>query len=360
MTNGNTYFLSDREPSPRPVQRPGLGRTLIAAGWALRVAGAVVGLVSFTVFKKSFYSDQLAVTHVSWWLRLLGAAVAFCAGVGVFFAGRLCIVRGKQHTSGVIGSFAPLAGTRYVLYLRPFSNDKSMSLLPTDITGGGANLENFFFISGLTHEESLVRRFGRLGRVIAIGSPGEPLPLPGAARAYLPIDDWRDTVSGLITGAHVVMLSAGPGPGTVWEFVEALRLLPPERLVLLAYCDAGAYDGFRTAVAAEYERRSRSEPGAPDTGRWPPLPALPDYPPPARPERPLWEVLVNGGRSRLRWDFELKGLVVFGPDWRATFIRFDPTTLRLPSVVTLSRLVKRQLQPVMARLTALPARGAVK
>ena len=61
--------------------------------------------------------------------------------------------------------------------------------------------------------------------------PGEPLPLPGAARAYLPIDDWRDTVSGLIAGAHVVMLSAGPGPGTVWEFIEALRLLPPERYI---------------------------------------------------------------------------------------------------------------------------------
>lgn len=95
-------------------------------------------------------------------------------------------------------------------------------------------------------------------------------------------------MSGLIAGAHVVMLSAGPGPGTVWEFVEALRLLPPERLVLLAY-GAGDHDRFRTAVAAEYARRSGTEPGAPDTGCWPPLPALPDYPPPTRPERPLWE-----------------------------------------------------------------------
>jgi hypothetical protein len=353
--SGNPYFLRDRELSPRGAQQTTRGRVLIAVGWTLRVAGTVLGLAGAVIFRAGFTSDQLpaGLTQALWWLRLLGSGVALFIGAWVFRAGRDFVVGGKQHTADIIDSFDGLRGTRYLLYLRPFSTDADMASLPSEIAGGGSD-ENVFFASGLTHEETLVRRFRNFGRVVAIGRPGENLPLPGAARAYLPLDDWQDTVSGLIEGAHVVMLSAGPGPGTVWEFTEALRVLPPTRLVLLAYCDRAAYDRFREAVAEEYARRSRTEPGAPGTGRWPPLPVLPDFPPPFRPERPRWEVWLNGGRSRLRWDFVLKGLVVFGPDWRGDFIRFDPTTLRLPNAVTLRRLVRRELRPVMDQLTRLP------
>ncbi|MEU8029197.1 hypothetical protein AB0C13_11240 [Streptomyces sp. NPDC049099] len=319
--------------------------------------GAAAGLLGFTAFRRSLGSDQWAsIPHVRWWLRLLGTVTAVFAGVVAFMTGRLAVVRGKQHLTDVVDSLERLPGTHYLLYLRPFSNDEVMSALPDDIQGGGANLQALFFISGLTHEESLVRRFRRFGRIIAIGRPGEELPLPGAARGYLPLHDWQSTVSRLIAGAHAVLLSAGPGPGTVWEFTEAVRLVPPTRLFLLAYCDAPTYDRFREAVAEEYERRSHAEPGAPGTGLWPPLPDLPDYPPPARPERPRWEVFLNGGRKRLRWDFTLKGLIVFGPGWEARFVRFDPTTLRLPSTWSLSRLVKRELQPVVDQLTALDPR----
>ncbi|MFI1867270.1 hypothetical protein [Streptomyces jumonjinensis] len=347
------------ELSPRGAQRTTRGHALITGGWALRVAGMAVGLAGFLVARASFYADQLAYLDtrpVFWWLRLLAGVAAFFAGLLVFWTGRRLIVRGKQHTADIIDSFDRLTGTRYVLYLRPFSTDPEMASLPIEVPGGNWG-ESAFFASGLTQEEALVRRFRRFGRVIGIGSLGEPLPLTGAVRAYLPVDDWKSTVTGLIGGAHVVLLSAGPGPGTVWEFTEALRVLPPTRLVLLAYCDPATYARFRTAVAEEYARRSGTEPGAPDTGRWPPLPALPDFPPLARPRRPLWETVLNGGRSRSRWDFHLKGLVAFGPTWRGTFIRFDPSTLRLPSIVSLNRLVTRQLKPVMVRLATLPARG---
>lgn len=352
--SGNPYFLRDRELSPRGAQRTARGRVLVCSGWTLRVAGTAVGLLSFFEFKERI-KDAIggSAGDAFLWLGLLGWAVAFMVGLAAFFVGRLLVVRGKQHTADLVVSCGSLAGTRYVLYLRPFSNDPEMASLNDDIQGGGANLENIFFVSGLTHEEALVRRFRRFGRVVAIGRPGENLPLPGATRAYLPLDDWQGTVSDLIAGAHVVLLSAGPGPGTVWEFTEAIRLLPPDRLVLLAYCDPDTYDRFRAAVAVEYGRRSRTEPGSPETGLWPPLPDLPDYPPPARPVRPRWQVLLNGGRKRLRWDFVLKGLIVFGPRWRATFIRFDPTTLKLPSAWSLHRLVKRELRPVQDQLGAL-------
>ncbi|WP_158692725.1 hypothetical protein [Streptomyces roseochromogenus] len=362
--SGSPFFQHDfnpdsqphENPSPGGAQRAVRGRVLVSAGWTLRIVGTASGFLGFTLFRQSVESDQWSsVPHVRWWLRLLGAVAVFFAGVAVFMIGRQTVVRGKQHIADVIESLDRLPGTRYLLYLRPFSHDALMSGLPDDIQGGG-NAQNFFLVSGLTYEESLVRRFRRFGRVIAIGQPDEALPLPGAARGYLPLNDWQSQVSRLIAGAHAVLLAAGPGPGTVWEFTEAVRLVPPTRLLLLAYCDAPTYDRFREAVAEEYDRRSHTEPGAPATGLWPPLPGLPDYPPPARPERPRWEVLLNGGKKRLRWDFTLKGLIVFRPDWAAKFIRFDPTTLRLSSTWTLSRLVRRELQPVMDQLTALDTR----
>ncbi|WP_327296954.1 MULTISPECIES: hypothetical protein [unclassified Streptomyces] len=334
------------------------GRRLVVAGWALRLAGAVLGITGWLVFQAGLNSDHLpGMLHPAWWLRGVGSLAAVGVALRVFGAGRRLVVQGKRYTADVIDSFDALAGTRYVLYLRPFSNDAVMAALDTDILGGGAGPANLFFLSGLTHEEKLVHRFGLFGRVIAVGRPGEHLPPIGAVRGQLPLDDWQSTVSSLIEGAQVVLMAAGLGPGTVWEFTEAVRLLrPATRLVVLVYCDAPAYERFREAVAVEYARRSRTEPQTAGTA-WPPLPALPDYPPPARPTRPRWEIWLNGGRKRLRWDFVLKGMVVFDPGWEATFTRFDPTALRMPSWFTLRRLVKRETGPIMEQLEALAPRN---
>ena len=343
--------------SSRTAGRWPRGRRLVAGGWALRLAGTVLGLTGWLLFRSEATSDHMAdMVHLLWWLYELGFLAVTAAGLAIFGAGRRLVVLGKRYRTDVVDSFDALAGTRYVLYLRPFSNDADMAALNTDVQGGGAQPPNLFFLSGLTHEEAMVRRFGRFGRVIAIGRPGELLPPVGATRGQLPLDDWQSTVSSLIGGAHMVLMSAGPGPGTVWEFTEAVRLLPPTRLVLLVYCDAAVYERFREAVAVEYARRSRTEPQAPGTP-WPPLPALPDYPAPARPRRPRWEVWLNGGRKRLRWDFVLKGVVVFDADWNAVFTRFDPTTLRMTSPLTLRRLVRRGFGPVLAELDTLASRN---
>jgi hypothetical protein len=261
----------------------------------------------------------------AWWLRAVCGVAPLITGLRVLsLSGRL-LRRGRHRCADVIDSFDSLHGTRYVLYLRPFANDVTMAAL--------------FFPSRLTQEEALVQRFARFGRVVAIGRPGELLPPVGAVRGQLPLDDWHGPVSRLIAGAHVVLMAAGPGPGTVWEFTEAVRLLEPTRLVLLIYCDAETYDRFRKAVASEHKRRSITEPEG-SGGPQPPLPLLPDYPGLARPER-------------RRWDFVLKGVIVFAPDWTASFTRFDATTRRLPAQLATSRLVGREFQPVIAQLDGL-------
>jgi hypothetical protein len=107
-------------------------------------------------------------------------------------------------------------------------------------------------------------------------------------------DDWQDTVRGLLRGAHAVLISAAPGPGTVWEFIQALRTVAPPRLVLLVYGNPADYDAFRTAAAREHAARSAGEPAA-----WPALPRLPDLPaPPADRRMPRLTRETSAGFAR--------------------------------------------------------------
>ncbi len=306
-------------------QRAVRGRALIGLAWAMGLLGAA--LLSS--------GSALLKTHLPLWSRLVVVAAAFLAG-GVFFGSSFHLFRrGKQHRARVITSFDELDGSSYLLYLRPFAIDPGMASRPPEAPG--ALFRSPFELPGLTVEQFLIRQFAPLGRVVAIGEPGERLPQLGADRGYVPVDDWQDTVSGLIRGAHAVLISAAPGPGTVWEFLQALHTVPPARLVLLVYGTPADYDAFRAAAAREYAVRSAADPAA-----WPPLPRLPDFPgPPTR-------------TKGLTWDFPLKGIVTFDDDWRASLTRFDPDVPRVRWVWTLRRLVRRELEPVLGPLSQLP------
>ncbi|NDZ82975.1 hypothetical protein G3I19_31515 [Streptomyces sp. SID10853] len=305
-------------------------------GWGVRLVGMGMLFSGAALLRALVREPSGEAGRLPLWSRLLILVAVVLGGALLLAVSFPLLVRSARHRSGTLGSFGGLPGERYVLYLRPFTIDPEMARPMPDAPG--AMMRSPFEIPGMTQEDFLVRQFRRAGRVVAVGRPGERLPLLGAERGYLPLDDWQGTVSAMIRGAHAVIMSAAPGPGTVWEFTEALRILPPSRLVLLVYCDQPDYEAFGEAVAREYAMRS----GAEGSGTWPPLPGLPPFPEPLP-------------RSKRRWDLRLKGFVSFGDDWRASFTRFDPIVPRLRTVWTLRRLVRRELEPVLAPLSRLPA-----
>lgn len=367
------------QPQARQAPR-GRARLLIAAGWAARLVGSGLALVGSAVTVGGFpivsfiRTPGLIGTYLTdpgWWLWELAGIVALGLGMGLFEAGRRVVVRGKQRAAAVIESFDGLAGSRYVLYLRPFSLDSGMaSLLPSAQGNPFATTDAKLLAPWLTYEEVLVRRFRRFGPVIAIGEPGQVLPLLGATRGYLAEADWQETVSTLIAGAHVVLLAVGPSPGAVWEYTEAVRVLDPARLVLLVDCDLPGYEVFRAAAAEEYARRfgvdastaadpsgagPGATPGTPPPA--PPLPALPDLPlPPERSQR--LRKMAARNNVRLGWGFGRMGLIVFDADRRATFVEFDPTQQLL--IPPLRQLTDRGFKPVRTRLDALSSRRELR
>ncbi|WP_194891411.1 hypothetical protein [Catenulispora pinisilvae] len=335
----------------RGKQDPVKGRWMIGVGWTLRIVGTCVGVTGYELLRQGYENGAdgaVDFTAAGTWLIKAAGFPIMMIGIWVFSQGLMLIARGKRHTVKIIGSFAKLIYARYVLYLRSFSEDKVMSV-PRSVFPWNTG-EAMFFTPWLTQEESLVRRFAGIGQVVAVGQPEEDLPLPGAARGYLPRDGWQGVVSGLIRSAHVVAMSAGTGPGTLWEYTEAVRVLDLRRLVLLVYCGPAGYDAFRAAVSAEYAERRAAEGGG-----WPALPNLPDFPPLSRP-RPTsrWKIMLRGGKDNSNWDFPLKGIVVFDGEKTPAFIRFDPTAAHSRRAWYPLRMVKRQFEPVLSELSALP------
>jgi hypothetical protein len=83
-----------------------------------------------------------------------------------------------------------------------------------------------------TAEEHLRDRLARVGEMVAIGRPGEPLPPIGVPRIYRDEEQWRAAVLDLMHRSRLTVLAYGTSPGLLWEVESALSHVPAERLLL--------------------------------------------------------------------------------------------------------------------------------
>jgi hypothetical protein len=190
-----------------------------------------------------------------------------------------------------------------VLYLRSFKDDETTSRL--------LNLS--------TEEQELATVMLEIGPFIAFGEPGEVSPEPGAARLYAEEEHWRSMVENLMSRARLVVARVGDTKSFWWEMLTAVRLVKPERLLLLMPEDKNVYEEFR--------RKAR--------GIFPcPL--------------PYYEFRPRGTYSRTHLSVE--GFLYFEPDWTPHLQKLKPPSLRqnywIPGVPTF----KTALRPVYERL----------
>jgi hypothetical protein len=280
--------------APLPAQRPLYGWLLRAVSWVLRTVGVVAALAGFGAWHAPGWT---------WKGILLGASF-----VGIVFTvtGLELSKYARRHLVPTAESPGSLALGAYVLYLRPFSLDASMDGLDSVFDNTPASA----FQSGRTHEERVARMFRKFGRLVTVGRPGEQLPQgSGARRVYIPPFGWEPIVADLISNARVVILGAGPGKGTVWEYVQVLRGGDPSRFIVLV-TDTARYQHFRqlaTAAANEALTELRARHGSSFE-----VPDLPDLPPPAKPK---WGATPSYFRA----------MVFFDADWEADLEFFRTT-----------------------------------
>jgi len=164
-------------------------------------------------------------------------------GVFAMIGGILVYFRGRQQTARAraAGPESPLTDSKPdVLYLRSFRADPSSSfkILQSGFT---------------TEEEQLADVLRPFGDLIAIGKPGEPLPIPGATRIYASDSEWKSVVLDRMRSAPLVVIRAGMGQGLLWEFGEATLALSPERvLILVLNITVKEYAAFADQVKANF------------------------------------------------------------------------------------------------------------
>ncbi|GAA3464722.1 hypothetical protein ACFFSW_05205 [Saccharothrix longispora] len=204
--------LVSRYVPHRPRWRRPVFLALTGVGYVLLVGGFLGGTLS------------LRVEGLPWGARswvLVGAVVAVALASPVLRHSRRRSARDAVRA-------LEADGRRPVLYLRAFVDDHTSAAVD-NVTVGLSG----FLLPVHSREEQLASVLRAFGPVIAVGRPGEPLPHLGAARFYLPPDDWRPGVLRLMELSRLVVLRLGPGEGLWWELERARATQPPDKLVLL-------------------------------------------------------------------------------------------------------------------------------
>jgi hypothetical protein len=190
-----------------------------------------------------------------------------------------------------------------VLYLRGFGDDPSAAVvdeLPGALSAGMLSIHS--------REEHLMGALGAFGPVVAVGRPGEPLPHLGAARFYLPGDDWQSGVLRLMEQSQLIVLRLGDGEGVWWEVDRARATQPPGKLVLLI---PGDRPDLTERLDAHLPIPAQVEKAYPLPGKW------------------------------------TSAVVVFGPDWTPNVVAVGPFPGERKTAASAVFYVARALQEAM-------------
>jgi hypothetical protein len=245
----------------------------------------------------------------------------------------------------------PKRGEAFVLYLRSFKEDpqrgagEGLRVQPALLDLSPLGVIYTLVASGKSAEECLVACFRDMKPVIAVGSPGERVPpAVGAHRVYLKKGSWKKQVSDLLSRARFVVLVADDTDGTLWEFVEVVRVVPPEKFLLVVPASEERYESFR-GKAADLLQRHASRVHRRDGRSWV-HPQLPVNPP------------IDSDRMTLALPHTMPfgGVISFSRDWRPEFtpLKVTPPVLGMGAV---GFTLWRTIRPVVER--ALDSEGVV-
>jgi hypothetical protein len=110
-----------------------------------------------------------------------------------------------------------------ILLLRSFGDDLS-PIRPRFTPGPYHATSNIEYPAQWTLEEVIEATLDSVGPVIAIGRPGESLPPAGAAREYVPEDEWQDRVAHLVQQSRWIVVLLGKTPGLAAEYCRLREL----------------------------------------------------------------------------------------------------------------------------------------
>jgi len=119
-----------------------------------------------------------------------------------------------------------------VVYIRSFKDDHVIIAATSRARKWYANI--FLWAASVSIEQELAFIMNRVGPVVAIGKPGEPLPELGAARLYVSDDEWQNRITEMMKQSRLVVIRGGTTANLWWEIDQARRVLPLRKLLIVS------------------------------------------------------------------------------------------------------------------------------
>jgi hypothetical protein len=121
-----------------PVQHRGVGWVLLVSSWIMRVVGGLIAGISVGESRSAYTTAHDTGYHGPPWIVLVLLAIIVGVPLGILLvgAGMQTGRYARRHLVRVITSVADLTPGSYVLYLRPFEQDRPASSIDS---GGGVS-----------------------------------------------------------------------------------------------------------------------------------------------------------------------------------------------------------------------------
>ncbi len=148
-------------------------------------------------------------------------------GLGRFFDqvqlfGFFLLVRARRYFQVSADAVLAVDKRPPVLFLRSFADDERQTLESSKRA-----------LLDFSLETRLANHFSRFGPFIAVGSPRETVPEPGAARIRLKPDEWQSRVLRWIGNARVIVMYSGKTRWVNWELRQLIDCRAVTRLILM-------------------------------------------------------------------------------------------------------------------------------
>ncbi len=234
--------VSHRTPRTTPGRRP-----LHSTPVSLLLKGIGCAILIFTYPLQCYLSSFLLPSQVT--VSVFGLAISLL----LYFASVFLIYYGYRLGLKPADSLLRRDKRPPVVYLRSFSDDGHFDFNPKGFVPFLLGIDVLDFLQKLvgplanfhplrlarlcfsttqdTAEEQLARFLRKRGPFIAIGRPGDAIAQGGAARAYVPDENWQDRVSEWIGRAQMIVLQPSETDSVFWEIETVLNRVPLERVL---------------------------------------------------------------------------------------------------------------------------------
>ena len=195
----------------------------------------ITGAVLFTIPLQAQRSMPMSFSTIIIFLAL--------GSIFVFIGGYINYRSRQYAAKNLAEKITSEHGEHDLLYLRPFTTDSTLNK-----SLHGANITTFYQNLQSSIEEDLFKVLEPFGNLIAIGKPGEKLPVPGAVRIYAD-EDWQNVVIDKMKKSQLVITHAGDGEGFNWEIKQAFEIVDPKKLLIfIPQMSKKKYEVFRQSA----------------------------------------------------------------------------------------------------------------